>query len=463
MKQLLLFVGILFTTFSNAQDGTIDPSYNTGTGFNTAAIDSYLFSDDKLLVGGIFTTYNGTTVNGIVKLNIDGTIDSSFNTGTGLNTGGYISAINVQTDGKILIGGNFTTYNGVSKNRIARLNADGTLDTSFDAGTLIANNQVSKIRIQTDGKIVFTGTFSGTHNRILRLNSDGSLDTSFVTGTGFSNTANAILILSDNKILIGGSFSSYNGTTTADGIVKLNSDGTIDASFNAGTGANNQIANFTQQADGKIIVNGNFSVFNGTTSRLVRINPDGSLDTTFNSGTGPSDMVRYATQSSNGKIYIGGFFTSYNGVSRSRIARLNVDGSLDTSFVPGTGFSTGINTSSINFQSDNKIIMIGDFTTYQGITKNRIVRVGDASLSTTSTTFSSALTNYPNPIDTDLFIDSSTNGTIEVFDTNGRYILKQNLAVGTTKIQCTDLEAGIYIAKVTNELNETKTFKLIKK
>lgn len=462
MKQFLLFVGILFTTISNGQDGTIDPSYNTGTGFDNTVFDSYLFSDNKLLAGGLFTTYNGTTVNGIVKLNIDGTIDSSFNTGTGLNTGGYIFGINVQSDGKILIGGDFTSYNGVTRSRVARLNTDGTLDTSFDAGSLIANNTVYKIRIQNDGKIVLTGTFSGTHNRIIRLNTNGSLDTTFNTGTGFNNTTNAILITSDNKILIGGSFFTYNGIATANGIVRLNSDGTIDNSFNAGTGANNQVANFTQQADGKIILNGNFTNYNGTTSRFVRINTDGSLDTTFNSGTGPSDSILCATQSSDGKLYISGLFTSYNGVSRQRVARLNMDGSLDTTFQPNAGITVNY-ARAIQIQSDNKIILVGAFTTYQGVTKNRIVRVGDISLSNNDYNFSSQLKNYPNPIDTDLFIDSSTNGTIEVFDINGRYILKQNLTIGTTKIQCTDLLAGIYIAKVTNELNETKIIKLIKK
>src|SRR5690606_28104299 len=119
-----------------------------------------------------------------------------------------------QNDGKIVIGGNFTTYNGAGRNRIARLNADSSMDTSFDPG-LGANFIVYSTAIQTDGKILIGGnftTYNGTFmNRITRLNTDGSLDTSF--NSGYPNsTVSTIAIQNDGKIIIGGNFTTYNGT-----------------------------------------------------------------------------------------------------------------------------------------------------------------------------------------------------------------------------------------------------------
>ena len=370
-------------------DGTRDTT-NTGTAFNNPVYSVAVQSDGKLIIGGGFTTFNGTTVNCIVRLNSDGTRDTAFTTNTGTGTGtGFnpVYSIAIQSDGKILIGGAFLTFNGATVNRIVRLNSDGTRDTSFTTNTGTGfNGTVESIAIQSDGKILIGGgfaTFNGiTVNRIVRLNSDGTRDTAFTTntGTGFNNSVYSIAIQSDGKIICGGDFFTYSGSSVKS-IVRLNSSGTLDTTFttNTGTGFNSQINSIAIQSDSKIIVGGYFTTFNDVTvNRIVRLNSNGTRDTTFttNTGTGFSSTVFPIAIQSDGKLFIGGSFTTFNGVTVNRIVRLNSDGTRDTSFTTNTG--TGFNGTvfSIAIQSDGKIICGGLFTGFNNINRTRIARIG---------------------------------------------------------------------------------------
>lgn len=134
--------------------------------------------------------------------------------------------------------------------------------------------------------------------------------------------------------MIGGGFTAFNGASR-NYIARLNADGSLDTSFNPGTGRNRWVDTTAIQADGKILIGGDFTSYNGTSiNRIARLNEDGSLDTSFNPGTGAGNWVFTTALQPDGKILIGGFFTSYNSISRSGIARLNADGSLETSFNP---------------------------------------------------------------------------------------------------------------------------------
>jgi uncharacterized delta-60 repeat protein len=357
-------VGGAFTTFNGNtrnrltrlnSDGTEDTSFytNLGTAFNSNANSIYVQSDTKILVGGNYNIFNGNTRNFLIRLNSDGTEDTSFYTNLG-TLSGTINSVNVQSDGKILVGGAFTTLNGNTRNRLTRVNSDGTEDTSFysNLGTAF-NNQVYPIAIQSDGKILVGGQFTqlngNTRNRLLRLNSDGTEDTSFYMnlGTGFSSTVVSIDVQSDGKILVGGGFTGFNGNTR-NFLIRLNSDGTEDSAFytNMGTAFGGLINDIRIQSDGKILVGGNFTTFNGNTrNRLLRLNSDGTEDTTFytNLGTGFVSNVSDINIQSNGKIVIGGLFGTFNGNTRNRLVRLNSDGTEDTSFYTnlGTGFGVG--------------------------------------------------------------------------------------------------------------------------
>ena len=165
----------------------------------------------------------------------------------------------------------------------------------------------------------------------------GFLDASFDTGTGPDNIINSVTIQPDEKLIIAGDFSSYNGTSIKR-IARINTDGSLDLTFNPGGSVNGFIDKVAVQSDGKIVMAGNFSSYSGTTkNNLVRINSDGSLDTSFDPGVGANNRVKSIIIQPDGKIIIVGYFTLYDGTSRNHIARLNSDGSLDTTFNPGAG------------------------------------------------------------------------------------------------------------------------------
>ena len=374
---------VSYNKFIGYNSSLLDTSFNTGTGFNNSVYAINIQSDGKILVGGTFTSYNGTTQNRITRLNTDGTRDTSFIIGTGFDVN-IVEVITQQTDGKILVGGSFTSYDGTTQNGITRLNTDGTRDTSFNIGTGF-NNVVTNIKIQSDEKIIVVGAYSqydgSLVSGIARLNTDGTIDNSFNSGTGFNNTPLVIKIQTDGKILLGGSFTSYNGTTQ-NRITRLNTDGTIDTSFKIGTGFGDFVNTINIQSDGKIIAAGDFTSYSGSTQNCItRINPDGTRDTSFNIGTGfviPATGVVTTNIQSDGKIIAGGFFTEYSGSIQNRITRINPDGTRDTSFYTGqglfAGFSFGVRATSI--QSDGKIIVGGDFSGFNNIPQqNSILRL----------------------------------------------------------------------------------------
>jgi uncharacterized delta-60 repeat protein len=378
-----ILIGGEFTTYNDNNssniirlnsDGSIDSGFSIGTGFNFAVQSVVIQSNGKILVGGYFTSYNGTSTNYIVRLNSDGSIDSGFSIGTGFNN--IVSTIAIQSDNKILVGGQFTTYNGNARNRIIRLNSDGSIDSGFSIGTGF-NFPPESIFIQNDGKIVVGGFFTSyndnSRNRIIRLNSDGSVDSGFSIGTGFDSAPQSIFIQNDGKIVVGGFFSSYD-ENSRNRMVRLNSDGTEDTGFNIGIGFNSIIRKISLQSDNKILAVGQFTIYNGNSrNRIISIQSDNSINSTFNIGTGFNNTVDTIALDSNNKLICGGAFTSYDGNSRNRIIRLNSDGSVDSGFSIGTGFNSG--SYIVVIQTDGKILVGGNFTSYNENSRNRIIRL----------------------------------------------------------------------------------------
>jgi uncharacterized delta-60 repeat protein len=252
---------------------------NFQPGFSSAIVRSIaLQSDGKILSGGNFITYQGVSANYIIRLNADGSRDTTFAIGTGFNI--TVRSIIIQPDNKILIGGDFTTYQGVAANRIIRLNADGSRDTTFAIGTGFPSNGVFSIAVQSDGKVLVGGSFQTyqgvSANRIIRLNADGSRDTTFAIGTGFSDEVSSIAIQTDGKILAGGMFETYQGVS-ATRIIRLNADGSRDTTFAIGTGFNNTVWSIAIQPDGKILAGGRFAIYQGVAANcIIALNSDGS-------------------------------------------------------------------------------------------------------------------------------------------------------------------------------------------
>jgi uncharacterized delta-60 repeat protein len=376
------------------EDGTLDQNFNTSAAIANGTVSSVIVQPDgKIIIGGQFTivgnVFNNVIANRIARLNADGTRDNSFITNTGNGFNELLTSMAIQPDGKIIVAGNFTNFNGVTTNRIARLNSNGSIDSDFTANTgTAAGSTVNKLAIQSDGKIVIGGfftTFNGTAvNRIARLDSNGTLDTEFINniGTGFDNVPFAIGIQSDGKIVIGGIFGSLN-SISAPRIIRLNTNGTRDTEFtnNIGTGANATVQSLAIQSDGKIVIGGQFTTFNGVTvNRIARLNLDGTRDTSFTANTGsgfPTGSVNSISIQSNGKIFLGGTFVSFDSIGTGRIIRLFENGVLD----PIPGPSNRVN--SIAIQPDGKILVVGQFKFFNSITVNRIVRLNlDGSIDT---------------------------------------------------------------------------------
>ncbi len=216
-----------------------------------------------------------------------------------------------------MIGGSFTTVGGTARNRMARLNADGTLDTGFNPN---ASDQVYSTAVQADGKIVFGGQFTtvgGTaRNRMARVNADSTLDPGF--NPDVSGDVYNLVVQADGKIVIGGTFITVAGTLRAR-MARLNADGTLDTGFNPN--ANNAVLNTALQADGKIVIGGAFTTVDGTArNRIARLHADGKLDAGFNPNA--NNQVFSTAVQADGKIVIGGQFTTMGGTARNRMARL---------------------------------------------------------------------------------------------------------------------------------------------
>jgi uncharacterized repeat protein (TIGR01451 family)/uncharacterized delta-60 repeat protein len=452
---------------------------NTGVNYN------------KILLVGMFEGFNGASNGkGIVRLNVNGDVDPTFNFGqlatqtsvrgvTGKNSTIYTCYTipdGLPNAGKILIGGSFLAYNGYPANSIALLNADGTFDLASPFNTNV-NTIIDPLPIQS--------------------------------AKGFDSAPVAFEVQPNGQIIVAGYFRWYNGLNKK-GILRLNSNGTHDATFNnAFTGINDgflctpyvkngvQVSKLVVQPDGKIIVGGFFTHYNNTSrNNIVRLNSDGSLDTTFNVGTGFNNNVVHPVTGTNGLVrslaldttnsnfwyvYVAGDFTAYNGAACNEIVRLfcksptasNV-GTKDGGFNLLGGGTNGT-VWSIKRQGDilNKLIIGGQFTTYNGLSALNVTRIlpalasGEAKNGTTYYDSEPEIdifdiddvVLYPNPstgiiyFKTDAFEDNSFS--IKVYNSLGQKVFEtEHTDAKDTSLDLSDLKKGIYFVSF---ISETKT------
>ncbi len=316
--------------------------------------------DGKILLGGYFSSVLSQTRNRIARLNADGTLDASFNPGAD----GNINSLAVQEDGKILVCGQFTQIAGSARSYIARLNPDGTLDGSFNAG---ANASIWCMVPQWDGKILIAGEFtslSGTARSYLaRLNADGSLDTSFTATPSF--TVFSIRPQPDGRMYIGGYFTSVGGLSRSY-VARLNADGSVDASFNASV--NGYVYDIAVGSDGNVLISGGFTIVGGLPRSLVaRVSASGHVDASFNQTVGTSYGVYTLLPQADGKVIYEGYF-SIAGNDTPKIGRFHADGSADTSFDPLMQNSS-VAMSAPCAQKDGRILTSGTFPARSGLVR----------------------------------------------------------------------------------------------
>jgi uncharacterized delta-60 repeat protein len=284
-----------------------------------------LHDEEKILIGGQFNSVGTEARQNIARLYPDGSLDPSFDPATSVS--GEIRTLLIDPGGKILVGGSFETVCGHSEGRIARLNADGRRDASFATGTG-ANKTVWTLALQSNGGILCGGDFTSfdgqPQSRIARLDADGSLDAKFARGLKADGAIYAIRLQDDGKILIGGAFGTLGGTRRTR-LARLAADGTLDPTFDPGDGPNGSVRSICLQPDGKVLAGGAFKRVQGLPRYgVVRLNEDGTLDPSFDPGRGATGgaTLQVLTQG-DGKILIGGAFTRFGGTASGRIARLN--------------------------------------------------------------------------------------------------------------------------------------------
>ena len=345
--------------------------------------------DGKILIGGSFTTVspNGgpaVTRNRIARLNPDGSLDTAFNPNvTDTNPNTIINAIAVQADGKVLVGGFFSSIGGQMRNNIARLDATTGLADSFNPNS---NERVYAITVQADGKILAGGGFTNiggqARNHIARLAAATGLADAFnPSANGF---VYAIATQADGKILVGGAFNGGLGNPSIggqlrNGMARLDPTTGLADSFNPN--ANGAVDSIAIQADGKILAGGTFetaisnpSIGGQARNGIARLDPVTGLADSFNPNA--SDWVLSIAVQADGKILAGGKFLNIGGQTRNFIARLDPVSGLADSFNP----TANSEVRSIAVQTDSKILAGGGFTTLApnggaSVTRNNIARL----------------------------------------------------------------------------------------
>ncbi|MEP6946268.1 MAG: FG-GAP-like repeat-containing protein [Acidobacteriota bacterium] len=350
-------------------DGDIDTSFQPNVAMFSQTTAVALQSDGKVLFAGNFTQVNGIAKVSIARLNTDGTIDPSFDPGTGFDLAP--TSLVVQTDGKILAVGSFTTYNGVAMPRLIRINSDGSLDAAFAPSV----SQLAGVSLQSDGKILLFGAFSTVNGvaktAVARLFQDGTLDSSF--SVLFSASANVMAFIqqADGKFMVGGAFTGVDGFSRPN-LVRLNSDGSLDQTFTAsGVGT---VRKILVQPDGKYLVL--------TISGIIRRNSDGSADAgfathTFGADGGNAVQLNAMLLQADGSIIVGGSFTTVDSTRRNDLIRLSSSGKLDLLFLPA-GADQQVN--ALVAQSDGNVLLGGDFTRVNTAIRTGIARITPGAL-----------------------------------------------------------------------------------
>lgn len=420
-------------------NGEIDSTFKIGSGFGGFYPYSIgLYKDTSILVGGSFNTYNGRYCNGLVRIFKDGSMDTTWNMGVGLNAG--VKACVPTTDNKVLAIGFFTYFNDKVANGIVRLDSLGRYDSTFVTGSGF-DSIMNSMELLPNGDVIVMGYFNKYRGRnfpqIVKIKPDGSYDTTFNCGTGTEGRVHCFAFEPDGRMVIGGYMLNYSNTYKKH-LVRVNpTNGEVDLQFNLQTGSSSPVLALMQQPNGHVLAGGNIQVFNGHRinglfrllpngtrdetfnaalqdkatvtclalgstgkiyaagdlvryaklgrSPVVRLNTDGSIDPTFSTGNGFNNLINAIALQPDGKLWVAGAFTAYDGISRKSLARLNENGSLDSSINLGTGFNTAL--TDLLVQTDGKLLAAGNFTLYNGKACKRLVRLNlDGSLDTTFNT-----------------------------------------------------------------------------
>ncbi|MBL7986031.1 MAG: delta-60 repeat domain-containing protein, partial [Flavobacteriales bacterium] len=418
-------------------NGTLDPGFQVGTGFDYAPMDFCVQSDGRIVVVGA-TSYNGIAINRIVRLNADGSRDNTFQTGTGFTGTSSPYTVGCNSTGIYIAGGPQLTYNGTVCGSVVRLFYNGALDTgftpsvpwnqfayhiavtNFDLAVLYVSG-ISSFELRrylpsgaTDGSFTTltgtggdlfgdlvrtssggyyiggsAGTVSGqAHGGLFRVTPAGQLDATFNANIDLQGTkVYAVGVQSDGKVIALCSTQSEYEAVKCEGRLKPNvlrftSAGSLDVPYSPGSGfypySQSNVKDMVVQSDGKIIATGDFKSYDQySAGGICRMSADGAWDATFLAtgvgGIGPS--VNAVALQADGKIIAGGYFTTFNGQPAGAFVRLNTNGTTDNTFLFGAGFDAAATVHAILIQPDGKFLLAGRFTTLNGTACGDVVRL----------------------------------------------------------------------------------------
>lgn len=361
-----IFVPLSFFAMHCACAQTIE-SYNPLPGGYPTSIT--LQADGKAIIVGPFLDVAGTARTRVARLNIDGSVDMTF---ADPNVDSEVKTVAVQTDGKLLIGGGFDSVSGQPRHCLARLNSDGTLDTSFTDPNL--DDSVWAIAVQPDGKVLAAGDFThigGTaQNYFARFSSTGALDSSFANPQLCCLPARAVALQADGRVLIGGSFSQAGGQSHFY-FARFSASGVFDPSF-PNVGHDVHAGSIVVAPDGSIVV-GALGL-----EEVLKFTPAGMAAPGYTPAQADATIDALTLQP-NGKIVISGIFQQVGTQMRHGMARLNIDGSLDTSFADlhfaFDATNPNGNVYGMSAQADGKIIAFGNFALVNNQSRTFMARV----------------------------------------------------------------------------------------
>lgn len=365
--------------------GVLDPTFHAyGTGADAPIRHLAIDSDDAIIAAGDLGSYNGIRRHATARILSDGAIDPGF-----LPAEFYPMTQNfiwwspravrgflLQPDGKLLrtVAGNYP---------FGRLLANGAYDPGFTGVPSVGYYGPGPMARRSDGKVVFA-YHTGGYLAVMEPNGGlGSTpDVDWLAAYDAS-----LLTLPDDRMLVSGSALSESGVGTIPGnMVRLLANGNRDLSFaqvdlTLPPIFEKPVQTMVVQPDGKVVICGIFTAVNGVPrSGIARLNTNGTLDTSFDPGTGFNGTPMCMVIRPDDRILVGGLFTQYNGTSSKFLVQLNPNGTIDPTFdvgtkfghyVPGAGSVLGL-----GLQSDGRLIVAGDFTSYDGIGRNRILRLG---------------------------------------------------------------------------------------
>ncbi len=400
-----------------------DAGFDPGASFNTFPFGVVGAGDGSgdIYVAGSFTSYQGTTQNRIARLKSDGSLRTSFASGTGFNS--TVSNLFAAPDGSgdVYVGAS-STYNGTPVDSLVRIRSDGSLDPGFVTPGTGFNGGVSSVAFLADGTLYASGGFSAfngtTRARMARLFSDGSLDTAFnPQGTGFSggSTVSVVLPADDgtSDVYAGGDFGMFN-SVAKQGLVRLTSSGNLQPSFNTGVGFNGSVNALLLDPDGSgdLYVAGSFTTYQGTAvTRVVRLNSDGSLDTGFQILKGPNGIANalLAGPPGSNDIYVAGTFFSYSNTGAVGMVRVDSTNEIVSGYPIQSGFAAINSVESLTTMEDGSLDIVagGGFNSYNGTLSTRLIRLTSHGVMNTSS----------------LAVDSWVHSTATAPNTGGKYYL----------------------------------------